>query len=154
MNCTSTNISLSNALYRILTEKSSWRRQVMVTVTATLPSVLNYTHQIQSLCQVPAGLALDKKSFNGPLQQPLCREPQTNTQQRELICGVSAYLTLDKGSTSESICESHCRTRCPALGKGSFFAECQTTALNKETLPVPTFQVCFLCRVSHSAKWP
>jgi hypothetical protein len=55
----------------------SGARQRKVTMTSTsdddknLSSVINYTQERGSLCRVSVGLALDKKSSNGPPQQLL-----------------------------------------------------------------------------------
>jgi hypothetical protein len=103
--CTTAAVSLPSALFRTLDkvfiechlvlskEKSSWRRQVMV--TEALPSVLNDTRQ-RSACWTDT----HQKNSSGPPWQPLCRESQADTWQRRLLCREPVCLALYKGSIS------------------------------------------------------
>jgi hypothetical protein len=86
---------------------------------------------------VSAGLALGKEGFNGPPRQPLYRDPQAGTRQRELLCRVPDCLALDKGITSGPLCQPLCQVRWEALDKREFFlSSARTATLGKEALPV------------------
>jgi hypothetical protein len=71
------------SIYQVSSD--SCHRKVVMTVMETLLTVLNYTRQRRSLCRASTGLTLGKESSSGPSQQPLCREPQAGTRQRELL---------------------------------------------------------------------
>jgi hypothetical protein len=70
------------------------------------------------------------------------------TRQRRLLCRVSNGLALGKESSSGPLCQSLCRVRWAALGKGSFFAECVDHSTRQRRLyRFPGF---LLCRVPWS----
>jgi hypothetical protein len=99
--------------------------------------------------------------YHGPRQRPLQWAPPpvpvpralVGTRQRRLLCRVSSGLALGKESSSGPLCQSLCRVRWTALGKGSFFVECLDHSTRQRRLY--RFPGVLLCRVLwHSAKIP
>jgi hypothetical protein len=99
---------------------------------------------------------LPSACYHGPQQRRLQWAPPPvpvpraliGTRQRRLLCRVSNGLALGKESSSGPLCQSLCRVRWAALGKGSFFAECLDHNTRQRRLyRFPGF---LLCRVPWS----
>jgi hypothetical protein len=94
--------------------------------------------------------------YHGPRQRRLQWAPPpvpvpralVGTRQRRLLCRVSSGRALGKESSSGPLCQSLCRVRWAALGKGSFFAECLDHNTRQRRLY--RFPGVLLCRVPWS----
>jgi hypothetical protein len=93
VNCTSTTVYFVEYFLSGSRQRNSPSRR-QVTITKHLSSIISDTCQRSYLCWVPAGMALGKEGYSGPLFETLCQELRE---------------ALDKEGSGGSLCQFLCR---------------------------------------------
>jgi hypothetical protein len=151
-NCTLATASLPSTFCRARVPFGTRQRKVVVTV----PSDGDRSFAECLPWHLAKRPILPSVYYHGPRQRRLQWAPPpvpvpralVGTRQRRLLCRVSSGRALSKESSSGPLCQSLCRVRWAALGKGSFFAECLDHSTRQRRLY--RFPGVLLCRVPWS----